>query len=155
MARCLRRRARFGCSVSREDRSMSRTRWITVVGVLVLLPASALAQSTADAAVPRTPWGHPDLQGVWDYRSTTPFERPEELGGHSSGDGRGGNVVPTVSASGPLKAPSDRTEELQLLTFLSSRRVHGPALIVVYLVEDLSALVRCPSSFIHAKRAGR
>src|SRR2546423_963739 len=25
---------------------------------------------------PRTPWGHPDLQGVWDYRTITPLERP-------------------------------------------------------------------------------
>jgi hypothetical protein len=26
--------------------------------------------------VPRTPDGHPDLQGVWDYRTATPLERP-------------------------------------------------------------------------------
>ena len=29
---------------------------------------------------PRTPWGEPDLQGVWDFRTITPMERPEELG---------------------------------------------------------------------------
>ena len=28
--------------------------------------------------VPRTPWGHPDLQGIWDYRTMTPLERPED-----------------------------------------------------------------------------
>jgi hypothetical protein len=28
-----------------------------------------------------TPWGKPDLQGVWDFRSLTPMERPKELGG--------------------------------------------------------------------------
>src|SRR5215510_5021435 len=28
---------------------------------------------------PRTPWGHPDLQGVWDYRTITPLERPSAL----------------------------------------------------------------------------
>ena len=27
--------------------------------------------------VPRTPWGDPDLQGVWDFLTTTPLERPE------------------------------------------------------------------------------
>jgi hypothetical protein len=27
-----------------------------------------------------TPWGHPDLQGVWDYRTITPLEKPGELG---------------------------------------------------------------------------
>jgi len=29
---------------------------------------------------PRTPDGHPDLQGVWDSASLTPFERPAERG---------------------------------------------------------------------------
>ena len=28
-----------------------------------------------------TPWGDPDLQGVWDFRSATPLERPAELAG--------------------------------------------------------------------------
>ena len=31
-------------------------------------------------AAPRTPWGQPDLQGVWDFRTITPMERPESLG---------------------------------------------------------------------------
>ena len=30
---------------------------------------------------PRTAWGAPDLRGVWDYRTITPFERPGELAG--------------------------------------------------------------------------
>jgi hypothetical protein len=35
----------------------------------------------ADAyTVPRTSWGHPDLQGVWDYRTITPLERRPEFG---------------------------------------------------------------------------
>ena len=29
--------------------------------------------------VPRTPWGAPDLQGIWDSKSTTPLERPAEF----------------------------------------------------------------------------
>ena len=29
---------------------------------------------------PRTPDGQPDLQGVWDYRTITPMERPASLG---------------------------------------------------------------------------
>jgi hypothetical protein len=32
------------------------------------------------APAPRTPWGHPDLQGTWDYRTITPLERPKEFG---------------------------------------------------------------------------
>ena len=46
------------------------------------------AQTTAPAAsaehssftLPRTSWGDPDLQGVWDYRTITPLERRPELG---------------------------------------------------------------------------
>jgi len=33
--------------------------------------------------MPRTSWGTPDLQGVWDFRTITPLERPEELGEQS------------------------------------------------------------------------
>ena len=35
---------------------------------------TAFAQSDD---VPRTPWGHSDLHGVLDFRTTTPLERPE------------------------------------------------------------------------------
>jgi hypothetical protein len=40
------------------------------------------APATPDPSfsVPRTPWGDPDLQGVWDYRTITPLERRPELG---------------------------------------------------------------------------
>jgi hypothetical protein len=30
---------------------------------------------------PRTPWGDPDLQGLWTNATVTPFERPPELAG--------------------------------------------------------------------------
>ena len=45
-------------------------------------PASRTgAQAAATAKpVPRTPWGHPDLQGTWDYRTITPLERPTQYG---------------------------------------------------------------------------
>jgi hypothetical protein len=33
------------------------------------------------ANVPRTPWGHPDLQGIWTNTTTTPLQRPDELAG--------------------------------------------------------------------------
>ena len=49
---------------------------VAVLAIGWLAPGVAGAQ-TED--VPRTPWGSPDLQGVWDFRSLTPMERPEEL----------------------------------------------------------------------------
>ena len=48
---------------------------------LVAAPAAGQAQD-ADAGVaaaPRTAWGAPDLGGVWDFRSATPLERPDEV----------------------------------------------------------------------------
>jgi hypothetical protein len=42
--------------------------------------ASATPASAPAAAVPRTSWGDPDLQGVWDYRTITPMERRPEFG---------------------------------------------------------------------------
>ena len=54
--------------------------WIAAVVVgLSLSPALATGQTGAEG--PRTPWGDPDLQGVWDYWTFTPLERPEEFEG--------------------------------------------------------------------------
>src|ERR1700719_1133345 len=33
------------------------------------------------ASTPRTPWGDPDLQGVWNVAAGTPLERPPALAG--------------------------------------------------------------------------
>ena len=61
---------------------MFSKRWMLLAGVLLMLPGIALAQSGGSAtSVPRTSWGDPDLQGVWDFRSLTPMERPSELSG--------------------------------------------------------------------------
>ena len=51
--------------------------------VLSLSPASGVAQppsSTGTSAL-RTPDGQPDLQGVWDFGSVTPLQRPASLAG--------------------------------------------------------------------------
>ena len=46
------------------------------------LSAAADAQTAKPASdMPRTAWGDPDLQGVWDYWTFTPLERPKEFAG--------------------------------------------------------------------------
>ena len=57
-------------------------RWMTLIGVLLMFPASALAQPNGDAGAPLTPWGDPNLQGMWPSGGVVmvPFERSEELG---------------------------------------------------------------------------
>jgi hypothetical protein len=54
----------------------------TCWGAMPALGQAPAAPASAKAAVPvtRTPWGHPDLQGTWDYRTITPLERPREFG---------------------------------------------------------------------------
>ena len=49
--------------------------------LLLAIAWPAFAQERRYAA-PRTPWGHPDLQGVWtsDDARTVPLQRPVELG---------------------------------------------------------------------------
>jgi hypothetical protein len=38
-----------------------------------------VASSAKSAVVPRTADGQPDLQGIWDFRTVTPLERPAEF----------------------------------------------------------------------------
>ena len=57
---------------------------VAVVALVVLAspPARAQPQTAAaeGAASPRTPWGQPDLQGIWNNFTITPLERPASLG---------------------------------------------------------------------------
>lgn len=57
------------------------TRFVIAVGLLALVPGVTQAQLVPDGGVPRTPWGSPNLQGVWDFRTITPLERPSALEG--------------------------------------------------------------------------
>ena len=80
--------------MSRRYRSaLGATAIIVATIALVAIPVAGQTQRTdtkakmraaADAAkkwtVPRTPDGHPDLQGVWANNFATPLERPKELG---------------------------------------------------------------------------
>lgn len=72
--------------------------WLSAVSVVVSVStevfgqtASAPAAGSAAAAgaanrasdarysAPRTPWGHPDIQGIWNNVTATPLQRPAEL----------------------------------------------------------------------------
>ena len=53
---------------------------VAPMAALWLAPVDVAGQPAAtDAPAFRTPWGDPDLQGVWDFRTLTPLERPAEL----------------------------------------------------------------------------
>ncbi len=74
--------------------------WFTLAAVAALLPASAGAQNEA----PRTPWGAPDIQGIWDFRTITPMERPEALGDQA--------FLTEEEAAAAEQATVDRNEQL-------------------------------------------
>ena len=52
---------------------------VSAVAVLVALGSSGAMPASAQTTIPRTAWGQPDLQGIWDFRTITPLERPEDL----------------------------------------------------------------------------
>ncbi|MCY3844370.1 MAG: hypothetical protein OXH69_12615 [Acidobacteria bacterium] len=64
------------------------TRRSLVLAGIVGLAGAALALAPAVVAaqgdVPRTPDGQPDLQGVWNFSTATPMERPPELAGRET-----------------------------------------------------------------------
>src|SRR5262245_16318392 len=72
------------------QRTASKAGWLAAAATVALVAAPG-AQRTSPAAqsaqrpgastpsVPRTPWGQPDLQGVWTNSTTTPLERPADL----------------------------------------------------------------------------
>lgn len=54
---------------------------VAISAFLVAVAAAASNAAAQDWTSPRTPWGDPDLQGIWTYEvSTTPMERPEAYG---------------------------------------------------------------------------
>ena len=57
-------------------------RFIACVAFGLVAGGAALTLDAQRAAVPRTPWGDPDLQGVWTSEAelNTPFERPSQFG---------------------------------------------------------------------------
>ena len=56
---------------------------LLAAGIVVGTHATASAQtaSSSSSRAPRTPWGDPDLQGMWTNATATPLERPKELEG--------------------------------------------------------------------------
>jgi hypothetical protein len=55
-----------------------RHRILVAIGLLTIVAASPLT-GQGKWTVPRTPDGQPDLQGIWNFSTITPLERPAEF----------------------------------------------------------------------------
>jgi hypothetical protein len=54
---------------------------LLAAGALLAVMTPVVGQAPARQAPPRTPWGDPDLQGLWTNATLTPFERAPEMTG--------------------------------------------------------------------------
>ena len=57
-----------------------KVRSVVAVAVVASAAVAPVAASGQEAA-PRTPWGHPDLQGAYTNKTITPLQRPVEFAG--------------------------------------------------------------------------
>ena len=75
-------------------------------------PQSAAAQAQEPnewPEVPRTPWGDPDLQGLWNHGTITPLERPLE---HAGREWLTEEEIATANLASETRATSERRSEL-------------------------------------------
>ena len=65
-----------------RHRPMASQGALAIAAAVAFFATVAMAgQTTRSEPSPRTPWGDPDLQGVWNNATTTPLERPLDLSG--------------------------------------------------------------------------
>jgi hypothetical protein len=52
---------------------------VSAAAVFVALTWAAVPAGAQSSKAPKTPWGKPDLTGLWDFRTITPLERPANM----------------------------------------------------------------------------
>ena len=82
---------------------------VLAIGGHVQTAAAQTAGADAEAAAPRTPWGDPDLQGVWNHGTITPLERPAEFAGRER---LTDEEVAALNLASEIRATSERRSEL-------------------------------------------
>jgi len=95
-------------------------RFLASLGALCVL---LVAPMPAQTGVPRTPDGHPDLQGTWTNATVTPLERPDALAGKATLSDAEARVLETKSAD--ELAEADGKSEGPLLTATGSAGTGG------------------------------
>ena len=57
-----------------------QVKFLLILPLLTAIGGTVAAQSGGDYKAPRTEHGQPDLQGVWNFSSNTPMQRPKRYG---------------------------------------------------------------------------
>ena len=57
-----------------------QVKFLLIFSLLTAFSGVVVAQSGGDYKAPRTEHGQPDLQGVWNFSSNTPMQRPKRYG---------------------------------------------------------------------------
>ena len=86
------------------------------------LSTPAAAQSGSETSAMRTADGHPNLGGVWDFRTVTPLERPEEFAGQEF---LSEEEVAAYAAERVRSSNADRDREARKLETTSRGLVNG------------------------------
>jgi hypothetical protein len=91
---------------------MTTTRAVSRGGLVIAALLIAITATAQTRSVPRTPWGDPDIQGIYTnkYEQGTPFERPQEFEGRRIED------IPAAELAEILK---ERQDEVLLRTALA------------------------------------
>ncbi len=103
---------------------MTMKQLVFVTGALtlaLLAPTSVTAQSR-NSSTPLAQDGRPDLSGVWDFRTVTPLERPEEL---ADQEFLSEEEVAAYAAERVLASNADLNREARKLETTSRGQVNG------------------------------
>ena len=103
---------------------------LSVTAVILAAPVAVLGQS-GDPARARTPWGDPDLHGIWTSSTYTPLERPDHLAGReflTEEEHAELNLFLTEDGVDPLRARSvlaaDSEDRRRELTEQTQENIH-------------------------------
>ena len=102
----------------------------SATAMLLAVPVTVLGQS-AQPAPTRTPWGDPDLHGIWTSSTYTPLERPDHLAGReflTEEELAELNTLLTADGVDPLRARSvlaaESADQRQELTRQTQENIH-------------------------------
>ena len=84
---------------------------VRVAGICAVL-AAAVPVTGQSGKMSRTPWGHPDLQGIWNNSTITPLERPAQFAGREFMTEAEARALDAAAASRYDERPADAAQDV-------------------------------------------